>query len=76
MDVQEKLIELLDYHVGLKKFYSKKDNLNEIKRHTQFIIVINQTRIEMKLLREQNEEQQRTIKMIGEKNEKTDTEST
>ncbi len=66
MDIQEKLEELLNYHVGLKNHYEKIKKKNEIKRHTQFIVAINQTRIEMKLLREQNEEMKLDNEMIGE----------
>ncbi len=65
MDVQEKLEELLNYHVGLKNFYEKNKKKNEIKRHTQFIIAVNQTRVEMKLLREQVDDLKTTIKMMG-----------
>jgi len=65
MDIQEKLEELLNYHVGLKNHYEKIKKKNEIKRHTQFIVAINQTRIEMKLLREQLTELKQTIKMMG-----------
>ncbi len=66
MDVQEKLEELLNFHVGLKKYYELKKKKNEIKRHTQFIIAVNQTRIELKLIREGMEELKQTIKMMGE----------
>ena len=66
MDVQEKLEELLKFHVGLKQYYELRKKKNEIKRHTQFIIAINQTRIEMKLLREQNEAMKLDNEMIGE----------
>jgi len=55
MDVQEKLEELLNYHVGLKNHYEKTKKVNEVKRHTQFIVAINQTRIELNLLREEIE---------------------
>jgi len=72
MDVQEKLEELLKFHVGLKDYYELRKKKNEIKRHTQFIIAINQTRIELKLLRHETEElgkiiddKEMTIKMMG-----------
>ena len=65
MDVQEKLEELRNYHVGLKNFYEKNKKKNEIKRHTQFIIAVNQTIVEMKLLREQVDDLKTTIKMMG-----------
>lgn len=61
MDVQEKLEELLKFHVGLKQYYELEKKKNEIKRHTQFIVAINQTRIELKLLREQIEETKREV---------------
>ncbi len=62
MDVQEKLEEMLTYHVGLKNHYQKIKKVNEVKRHTQFIIAINHTRIELKLIREENEELKKTLK--------------
>lgn len=65
MDVQEKLEELLKFHVRIKLYYESRKKKNEIKRHTQFIIAINQTRIEMKLIREQLTELKQTIKMMG-----------
>ncbi len=69
MDVQEKLEELLKFHVGLKQYYELRKKKNEIKRHTQFIIAVNQTRIELKLIREGMEELKQKIKMMEDKNE-------
>ncbi len=65
MDVQNKLEEMLTYHVRLKNYYKKIKKVNEVKRHTQFIIAINHTRVELKLIREENEKLKKTMEMGG-----------
>lgn len=65
MDIQEKLEDLLNWHVALKDIYEKQDKPEELKLHLKFITAIAQTRIEVMHLRLELDDLKQTIKMMG-----------
>lgn len=65
MDIQEKLADLLTWHVAVRYAFEKEDKSEELELQIKFITTITQTRIELMQLRQEVVDLKLTIKMMG-----------
>lgn len=65
MDIQEKLADLLTWHVAVRNAFEKEDKPEELELHIKFITAITQSRIELMQLRQEVDDLKQTIKMMG-----------